>query len=310
MTTDRWLLVAVLVVLVGAVALGFLPDSVPVTLNADVALAIVAIVLSVVAMGFEVFFYVSQTKLNHDIAKENGLFAQQMQALLGEIRGMTTATQDRLASQQDKVLEAFINRGQPAAEQAVSQEASALIEQLRDELRLVAEKANASGEIEAQVAATNERLAELQSELPNVARMAARQAAREALTREESPRGRAPTVGGGGMMGAAAGPGAPGGLGGASMESDFGEISGLSEGEVALLLQVASAADGGFEPHREHEMVLAKKLLGRRLVVRQDHSPERLALSMRGRDALAKLGGPRAIAEGLLVRPSERGRPE
>lgn len=141
----------------------------------NLGLAIAAIVLALFAILCEIMFYMAQTRLNKSIADENSQFAQQMTNLLGELRGLTTVTQERLAAQQDKMVDAIIHKGEPAA-QVVSDE----LHDVRSTLERLANADRADPENRRQLGLIATRLSGLEGEMQGIARRIARDVAESA----------------------------------------------------------------------------------------------------------------------------------
>jgi hypothetical protein len=144
-------------------------------LTPDIALSVVAIALSVLAMLFEVLFYFSQTKLNREMMKENAAFNADMKHLLGKLEGLATATQGSVAEQQKQMLHALIGRFEPAAENAFNEEISGQLGQLKTSLEEVAGKARLGEESAMAMNGVMDRISELQSSVPDIAARVARE---------------------------------------------------------------------------------------------------------------------------------------
>lgn len=75
-----------------------------------IALAIAALIVSVLAIVLGILFYRFQTQQGNRIVKDNTDFAKEMHGLLGEIRGVTTYTQEQMQKQFNTMLEATVNK--------------------------------------------------------------------------------------------------------------------------------------------------------------------------------------------------------
>jgi len=75
-----------------------------------IALAIAALIVSILAIVLGILFYRFQTQQGNRIIKDNTDFAKEMHGLLGEIRGVTTYTQEQMQKQFNTMLEATVNK--------------------------------------------------------------------------------------------------------------------------------------------------------------------------------------------------------
>ncbi|MDO8635835.1 MAG: hypothetical protein Q7R34_06255, partial [Dehalococcoidia bacterium] len=92
----------------------------------NVSLAIVATILSVLAIGTTIAFFVIQTRQSREMEKDNAQFAQDMHATLAELKGISTSTQGTVQQHQDMLLRAVLE--QKGA--SIKQETSPLLEGL------------------------------------------------------------------------------------------------------------------------------------------------------------------------------------
>jgi len=75
-----------------------------------IALAIGALVVSVLAIVVSILFYRFQTQQAEKMAKDNADFAKEMHGLLGEIRVVTASTREQVQEQFTKMLDATLQR--------------------------------------------------------------------------------------------------------------------------------------------------------------------------------------------------------
>lgn len=144
------------------------------TLN--LALAVVAIILAVGAVVAEIAFFVIQTKQANEVRKDNAEFAKEMHGLLGELRGRTAETRQRLETQYDKMLETFLRRQGQAVEEAVESETSETAQILLEGLGTIGsslEDVAKRGEVQQEMTRLRNVVASLEERVSSAARRSA-----------------------------------------------------------------------------------------------------------------------------------------
>jgi hypothetical protein len=141
----------------------------------ELALAAVAIALSVFAVAFELLFYNWQTGQGARITETVNNFAKEMHGVLGEIKGLTTGTWQELREQFKFVLDKALNQERASIGEEVAPRVEALegqIDALEAKLSTTGhdELSTMVGELKRDVGALQRDLAALRQSAPSVGR--------------------------------------------------------------------------------------------------------------------------------------------
>ena len=150
-----------------------------------IALALAAIILSILAMAFEILFYIVQTRAAKEDARERSKFSQEMSALLGKIEGRTNTTLEQLWQQFKSLLDATISRGADEASEDVQgamQELKARVEAVESKMPSVGAEA-----ARREIATMKEQVSSLAQELREKTRSAIVRSSQEATGEFPAP---------------------------------------------------------------------------------------------------------------------------
>lgn len=144
------------------------------------ALAIAALILSVLATVFEVAFFIIQSRQANAMVRENAAFSERMAGMLGEIRGHAVATREELESQYRQLLNAALRSQGQVVEEAVESETSQTMQKLLEfvhKLESSIEGIANKNEFQRGIKDLKEDIGSLMERLPRVARRSVEPAA-------------------------------------------------------------------------------------------------------------------------------------
>jgi hypothetical protein len=153
-----------------------------------IGLAIAALILSVVAILFEVFFYRWQTQQGQSITERVTTFAEKMHELLGELRGLSTRTHETQERQFQSMLDVMVAREarvQADVQAETEPPVSDMIQRIGHIEELV-QQSPQSERLREELGEMRSAIATLQTVIPEVVARSVRSVSRDTVRRRDS----------------------------------------------------------------------------------------------------------------------------